>query len=101
MSKHVNTETVTIADEDYRVACHPEKRDALLKAARYLDSQMRTIHQQGKVTGLDRIAVMAALNISHELLYYKDDVNEQIQQLTHQSAQALCQLRSTPKEADP
>ena len=50
------------------VACPEEERDALARAARHLDSKMREIRSSGKVFGTERIAVMAALNITHELL---------------------------------
>ncbi len=62
------TVSVKILDKEYQVACPPEEVDALTASARYLDEQMRQIRDSGKVFGLDRIAVMAALNISHEFL---------------------------------
>jgi cell division protein ZapA len=62
------TVRVHILDKDYQVACPADERDALVESARYLDQQMRTIRQSGKVIGLERIAVMAALNITHELI---------------------------------
>jgi cell division protein ZapA len=49
--------------------------DALTASARYLDQQMRQIRESGKVFGLDRIAVMAGLNLAHELLQKRDAVN--------------------------
>ena len=65
---HPNTVTVKILDKEYQVAC-PEEQEAELKSsAKYLDKQMRGIRDTGKVIGLERIAVMAALNISFELL---------------------------------
>lgn len=67
MSK-ISTVTVNILDKDYQVACPPEQEAELRVSASYLDKQMRTIRENGKVIGLERIAVMAALNISHELL---------------------------------
>jgi cell division protein ZapA len=59
---------VTILGKEYRVGCEPDEEEALLKAARYLDSRMKEIRSGGKVIGTDRIAVMAALNIANELL---------------------------------
>lgn len=64
----VKTIVVTILDREYRVSCPDDERDALLASARYLDEQMRTIRETGKIIGLERIAVMAALNITHEML---------------------------------
>lgn len=63
-----NTVNVTILDKSYQVACPPEQQADLVTSANYLDSQMRSIRDTGKVIGLERIAVMAALNISYELL---------------------------------
>lgn len=68
MKPTIGTVTVLILDKEYQVACPPENRDALLNAARELDGRMRSIRSGGSVIGLERIAVMAALNLSHDLL---------------------------------
>ena len=60
--------TVRILGKDYRVACQEGEQEALLTTVRYLDTKMREIRDSGKVIGTDRIAVMAALNLAHELL---------------------------------
>jgi len=62
---------VSIMGREYRVACPPDQEPSLLEAVAYLDHKMREIRDQGKVVGLERIAVMAALNITHELLTNK------------------------------
>ncbi len=70
---------VRILDKEYRIACLPGEEDSLLNAARYLDGKMRGIRATGKVIGTDRVAVMAALNIAHELLeqqHQKDFVSD-------------------------
>ena len=59
---------ISIMGREFRVACEPDEQKALLEAVDYLNRKMQEIKEQGKVTGLDRIAIMAALNISHELL---------------------------------
>ncbi len=59
---------IKILDKDYRIACPAEEQNELLASARFLDSRMREIRQTGRVIGTDRIAVLAALNIVHELL---------------------------------
>ncbi len=64
----IHTMTVNILGKEYQVACPPDEVDSLTQAARFLDEKMAEIRQTGKVVGLDRIAVMAALNITHELL---------------------------------
>ena len=66
-----NTVIVNILDKDYQVGCPPEQQAELAQSAQHLDSQMRKIREAGKVIGLDRIAVMAALNIAHELMQEK------------------------------
>ena len=63
-----STVTVSILDKEYQVACPPEEKHALIEAAQNLDGRMRKIRKGGKIVGLERIAVMAALNISYELL---------------------------------
>jgi cell division protein ZapA (FtsZ GTPase activity inhibitor) len=59
---------VTILGREFTVACEEAERADLNEAVAYLDRQMRDIRDRGKVTGVDRIAVMAALNIAHDLL---------------------------------
>ena len=59
---------VSILGREFRVGCHESERDALLQAVAHLDSRMREIRDGGKVNGIDRIAVMAALNIANDLL---------------------------------
>ena len=62
---------VTILGRGYRVACKESERDELLQAVQFLDRRMREIRDSAKVAGSERIAVMAALNIAHELLRSK------------------------------
>ncbi len=64
--------TIHLLDKEYLVACPEEEHEALLTSARFLDKKMREIRSGGKVIGIDRIAVMAALNIAHELLQTQD-----------------------------
>ena len=59
---------VTILGRDFKVACKEDERDALMEAVALLDRRMREIRDAGKVSGTDRIAVMAGLNIAHDLL---------------------------------
>jgi cell division protein ZapA len=64
----VSRVSVRILEKEYHVSCPLEERAALLDSAEYLNRRMREIRDSGKVVGLDRIAVMAALNIVNELL---------------------------------
>ncbi len=68
MSSDANRVSVKILEKEYQVACPVDERPALLDSAAYLNRKMREIRDSGKVIGLDRIAVMAALNIVNELL---------------------------------
>jgi len=69
------TVSVKILDKEYQVSCPREEVEALTASARHLDQQMRQIRETGKVFGLDRIAVMAALNIANELLQKREQLN--------------------------
>jgi cell division protein ZapA len=60
--------TVRILEKEYHVACPAEEKPALLASAELLNKKMREIRDAGKVVGLDRVAVMAALNLANELI---------------------------------
>lgn len=64
--------TVKILDREYAVACPADERAELMASAEYLNKQMKDIRDTGRVIGVDRIAVMAALNIANDLLRAKD-----------------------------
>ncbi|MEJ2361318.1 MAG: cell division protein ZapA [Gammaproteobacteria bacterium] len=75
MSKETpNAVSITILGKEYLIACPDDEKSELLASSGYLDRKMREIRDQGKVIGTDRIAVMAALNIAHELLHNKADL---------------------------
>src|SRR5215475_10094843 len=59
---------VTVLERKLRIACKEDEQQDLLKAVQYLDTKMREIRDTGKVIGGERIAILAALNIAHELL---------------------------------
>ena len=96
-----NTVSVDILDKEYQVACPPTEELALATAARYLDQHMRDIRSTGKIIGLERVALIAALNISHELLALKSGDNpietseeqERLSTLNSQLDEVLYQLR--------
>ena len=60
--------TVRILEKEYQVSCPANERTDLLDSAELLNAKMREIRDSGKVVGLDRIAVMAALNMANELI---------------------------------
>ncbi|OQX03197.1 MAG: cell division protein ZapA [Thiothrix lacustris] len=91
MEKEIKPVGVRILDKDYTVACPQGEQEALLASARRVDKEMRRIRDSGKVLGSDRIAVMVALNLAHELMQNKQQqqvaitptsqITEQLQQL--------------------
>lgn len=74
--------TVRILDREFRVACRRDEEEALLAAAGMLNDRMKEVRESGKVIGADRIAVMAALNLTHELLQQKDEFDEESEAVT-------------------
>jgi cell division protein ZapA len=68
MNNATKTLEVKILDRELRIACPEEERGELLDAVAYLDKRMREIRDAGKIASVERIALMAALNITHELL---------------------------------
>jgi cell division protein ZapA len=98
MDEETTTINVRILDKEYQVACPPEEVDALTSSARFLDSQMHEIRDSGKVFGLDRIAVMAALNISNEFINSRESLattagkqSARVKALTEEISQALAE----------
>lgn len=78
MSEPVN---VRILDREYTVGVEPGERDGLMAAAHLLDARMREIRGNNRMAAIDRVAVLAALNLAHELL--------QVRQQSEQRDQAL------------
>jgi len=84
----METLTLRILERDYSFSCPKEEKEHLLKAAQFLDSRMRDIRGDGRVVGVERIAVMSALNLASELLrseqektQYVQDMNKRVQHL--------------------
>ncbi len=92
MAQQSTTVEVNILDKEYLVACPPEQREALRQSARHLDAKMREIRATGKVFGTERIAVMAALNITHEMLEtstMSDSAKALLREMDHKLDDAL------------
>jgi cell division protein ZapA len=88
--------SVRILEKEYQVACLPEERSELLDSAEFLNNKMREIRDGGNIVGLDRIAVVAALNLSHELLKLRNrgdaaqgDVGRKVRQMRERVESAL------------
>ena len=69
MTQQMAQVSVRIFDKEYQVTCRPEERTDLLDSAEILNTKMREIRDNGRVVGLDRIAVMAALNMANDLIH--------------------------------
>ena len=86
---------ISIIGRDFSVACPPEEQEDLLEAARYLDGNMKDIKKTGKIIGAERCAIMAALNITNELLKLKKttvnqtQVNQRLESLQQRIDDAL------------
>ncbi|MGH8400956.1 MAG: cell division protein ZapA [Gammaproteobacteria bacterium] len=100
MSEELTPVTVRILDKEYQVACREDERSALLESAELLNSKMREIRAAGKVVGLDRIAVMAALNLSHEVLLTRS-ANAQVDQQMLDRLRAMNERLTQAVGADP
>ena len=85
MSNQPSAVEVKILDKEYQVNCPPSDQEALMKSARYLDESMRKIKERGNIHGAEKIAVMAALNITHDMLRKNRLINE----TRHVTAQEL------------
>lgn len=94
-----NTVVIHILDKEYQVNCPPEEQQALIHSSQVLDRRMRDIRKSGSVIGLERIAVMAALNLTYDLLRAEtkadtaDSLSEDMQRLDNKLDQALNKLQ--------
>ena len=94
------TVSVSILDKEYQVACAANEVAALQRSAHYLDEKMREMKANSNVFGLDRLAVMAALNITNELLAKEesaalaDSQGQEIAKLNSKMDEALTRLRT-------
>lgn len=69
--------TVRILEKEYQIACSDQERDDLMEASRYLEGKLKEIADQGKIIGSERAAIMAALNISYEMVLSRDTLSQQ------------------------
>jgi cell division protein ZapA len=74
MSKQQAPVSLTILGKEYKIMCSVEEQEDLVDSAQQLDEQMRKIRLTGKVSGAERTAVLAALNLTHELMQAKKNV---------------------------
>lgn len=90
MSSEVKPITVTIFDKDYIVGCTDDEREALFKSVQYLNRKMIEQRDNGKVIGSERIAVMAALNITHEYL----EIRRNSESMTSDIGEGIARIQS-------
>ena len=91
MFAHIN---VKILEKEYQIACPADERKALVDSAELLNSKMREIRDSGKVVGLDRIAVIAALNMANDLLA-SSSIGEHLQTEAKDKVRAMCKRVET------
>ena len=91
--------TITIMDKEYRIACPEEEKENLQASADLLNENLKEIKQQGSVIGTERIAIMAALNLSHEILHNKSliedhsDLNKRIDELSDRISNTMSNIQ--------
>lgn len=91
-----NAVAVQILDREYRIACEPAEREALLRAAANLDQRMRQLKQDNRTLTLERVAVLAALTIAAEAMHTQNDaarlsgqIDEELKRLNARLAAVL------------
>ena len=89
--------SVRILEKEYFVTCPYEERAALLDSAEFLNARMREVRDSGKVVGLDRIAVMVALNLTNELLRLRERESMLIAAL-QRNAEMVARVAQEPLE---
>jgi len=95
MTQKTKTQAVSIKilGKDYRIACSIDEHETLKLSAKELDEQMREIRDTGTVIGSDKIAVMAALNLTHELRIAQRKTSNPKEYLSHGISSKLANLR--------
>jgi len=91
---------VTIMGREFRVACREDEQHELLASVEYLDRRMREIRDTGKVIGIERIAIMAALNIAHEFLTTRVSANFDIGEFKRRISSMEAALEQAMSEQD-
>lgn len=91
---------ITIMGREFRVACPESEQPALLASVEYLDKKMREIRDAGKVIGIERIAIMAALNIAHEHLATRLTKSFDVGEFTRRIASMQAQIDQAISDQD-
>ena len=72
-SKASEPVSIRLLDREYTIGCEPDERDSLMAAAKLLDAKMREIRGNNRMAAVDRVAVLAALHLAHELQQLRDE----------------------------
>ena len=97
--KHKDSLSIIILDKEYRVACPPGEEESLQASASELNKKLSEIKRKGAVIGTERIAIMAALNICHEMLTGKTieteyaDLNSRIESLSEKIDSSIGEIQ--------
>lgn len=83
MSQASEPVSIRILDREYTVGVAPEERDSLAAAARLLDQKMREVRGANRMAAVDRVAVLAALNLAHELQQLREDQGGRDDDIAH------------------
>ncbi len=75
--------SIRILDREYTIGVVPEERDGLIAAARMLDAKMREVRGNNRMAAVDRIAVLAALNLAHELQQLRQEQEARDHEISH------------------
>jgi len=90
-----NNIAIKVIDKEFLINCPEDAQPELMAAAKFLDQRMREIKAGGRVYGLERIAVMAALNLSYELLKARQEVDDLGRRLDQKITRALTDSKTT------
>lgn len=91
--------SIKLVDREFRVACEPEERAGLLEAAEFLDQRMRKLRRVSKSPGFDRLAVLAAMDITHELLVLREQEQTQTGTLTDNLSRLRLRLEAALEQS--
>ena len=103
MQSPVSPVSIMLLDKHYQINCKQDEREELVESARLLDVKLAEVKNSGTVIGLERIAIMAALNLSHELVRTQkngtgsDVVNAGLERLQDKISAAIDSLNSPDK----
>lgn len=100
MNESHNTISLNIMSKQYKVKCPLEKVSELRESAQFLEEKMRGVAQSGKVLSPDRVAIIAALNIVHEFLAQKKQINSYVEAMGQRIEALRTKIENTLASVD-